>query len=71
MYICNILYIYGQLLVSFQANHKISAAKLHYDIYALSQRLRLTTIRVEYEEAVRNNYTNSSQGKGYVAVQGI
>ena len=36
-----------------KANYKIAAAKLHYEIYALTQRLRLTTIRVEYEEAVR------------------
>lgn len=37
-----------------KANYKIAAAKLHYEIYALTQRLRLTTIRVEYEEAKRS-----------------
>ena len=37
----------------FQANYKINAAKLYYEIYSLSQRLRLTTIRVEHEEEVR------------------
>ena len=36
----------------FQANYKITAAKLYYEIYSLSQRLRLTTIRVEHEEEV-------------------
>lgn len=36
----------------FQANYKIAAARLHYEIYSLTQRLRLTTIRVEYEESV-------------------
>ena len=41
------------VIFNFQANYKIAAAKLHYEIYALTQRLRLTTIRVEYEEAVR------------------
>ncbi len=38
-----------------QANFKISAAKLYYEIYSLSQRLRLTTIRVEHEESVSEN----------------
>ena len=35
-----------------QANYKIMAARLHYEIYALTQRLRLTTIRAEHEQAV-------------------
>ena len=37
-----------------QANYKIQAARLHYDIYALTQRLRHTTMRAEHEEQVRN-----------------
>jgi len=36
-----------------KANYKINAAKLYYEIYSLSQRLRLTTIRVEHEEERR------------------
>jgi len=40
-------------LFLFQANYKIIAARLHYEIYALTQRLRLTAIRVEDENAVR------------------
>ena len=36
-----------------QANYKINAARLHYDIYALTQRLRHTTMRSEFEEQVR------------------
>ena len=39
--------------ISLQANYKIQAAKLYYEVYSLSQRLRLTTIRVEHEESVR------------------
>ncbi len=35
-----------------QANYKIQAARLHYDIYALTQRLRHTTMRAEHEEQV-------------------
>jgi hypothetical protein len=35
-----------------QANYKIQAARLHYDIYALTQRLRLMTMRAEHEEQV-------------------
>ena len=44
--------VFVNFYIHFQANYKIAAAKLHYEIYALTQRLRLTTIRVEYEEAV-------------------
>ena len=44
---------YLMCVLSFQANYKINAAKLYYEIYSLSQRLRLTTIRVEHEEEVR------------------
>ena len=47
------LRFFNTVIFNFQANYKIAAAKLHYEIYALTQRLRLTTIRVEYEEAVR------------------
>lgn len=36
-----------------QANYKIQAARLHYDIYALTQRLRHTTMRAEHEEQVK------------------
>ena len=36
----------------FQANWKIQAAKLAYEIYSLSQRLRYTTFRSENEEKV-------------------
>jgi len=39
-------------LVDFQANYKIMAARLHYDIYALTQRLRLASIRAEHEQTV-------------------
>jgi hypothetical protein len=47
--------LFGHLMfdpISFQANYKIMAARLHYEIYALTQRLRLTTIRAEHEQAV-------------------
>ncbi|XP_059090636.1 uncharacterized protein LOC131886355 isoform X2 [Tigriopus californicus] len=36
-----------------KANYKIQAARLHYDIYALTQRLRHTTMRAEHEEQRR------------------
>jgi len=35
-----------------QANYKISAAKIQYDIFAISQRLRHTSLRCEHEEKV-------------------
>ena len=43
----------SNISISLQANYKIQAAKLYYEVYSLSQRLRLTTIRVEHEESVR------------------
>ena len=36
-----------------KANFKIQAAKLAYEIYSLSQRLRYTTFRTENEEKVK------------------
>ncbi len=36
-----------------QANFKIQAARLHYEIYALTQRLRMGTLRAEHEQQVR------------------
>ena len=39
----------------FQANFKIQAAKLAYEIYSMTQRLRYTTFRAENEEKVEFN----------------
>ena len=39
-----------------KANFKIQAAKLAYEIYSLSQRLRYTTFRTENEEKVKKKY---------------
>ena len=39
----------------FQANFKIQAAKLAYEIYSMTQRLRYTTFRAENEEKVKFN----------------
>ena len=39
-----------------QANFKIQAAKLAYEIYSLTQRLRYTTFRAENEEKVTHCY---------------
>ena len=44
--------IFHPLFSQFQANYKIQAARLHYDIYALTQRLRHTTMRAEHESQV-------------------
>ena len=52
-YFQDLTYLSIYCVFSFQANYKINAAKLYYEIYSLSQRLRLTTIRVEHEEEVR------------------
>ena len=62
MFMCVFIYKFEKL---FQANWKIAAAKLHYEIYALTQRLRLTTIRVEYEEAVSNTNINKHPARQY------
>ena len=37
-----------------KANFKIQAAKLQYEIYSLTQRLRYTNFRAENEEKVRS-----------------
>ena len=39
-------------MILFKANFKIQAAKLAYEIYSLTQRLRYTTFRAENEEKV-------------------
>ena len=56
--------IHKKISAQFQANYKIQAARLHYEIYALTQRLRLTTIRAEHEQAVNStHYPYPAQGK--------
>ena len=45
----------ANLLWIFQANFKIQAAKLAYEIYSMTQRLRYTTFRAENEEKVDFN----------------
>ena len=37
-----------------QANYKIQAAKIQYDIYSLLQRLRVNKMRSEHEEKVKS-----------------
>ncbi len=46
-------------LFPLQANYKIQAARLHYEIYALTQRLRHANMRAEHEEQV-GEHTHTS-----------
>ena len=50
----------------FQANWKIQAAKLAYEIYSLSQRLRYTTFRSENEEKVCFFYIRTNRMMKYL-----
>ena len=54
-------------ITNLQANYKIQAAKVQYDIYSLLQRLRVNKMRSEHEEKVKIKTKESK--KSYIPHQ--